>query len=200
PPEIPLGSLHKCITHLALTVDYYPDWLDLAKKCSRVEKLEIGGTSFQSANISVSDLEVLHEILTGLRSLSFDDVGIIGEMPETITPCDTVLDLTLTPVNSPILSQYIAQKYRKIERLCIRHMPLPPCQTTEAQVIAMARSFRRLKWFQHDTFLNCLSFHKSLLKIFREIGAPLANLQMEGFGFSSNAATINNFKETLSKV
>ncbi|KAG0164186.1 hypothetical protein DFQ30_010387 [Apophysomyces sp. BC1015] len=202
-PSTPLDVFQKHITSLCITLYNYPEWIDLIPKLPCIEDLKVSffdpETSHNSGYITLSNVEMLHNSLLHLRSLTMDSVSTHGDMPEHITPCDTIRSLSWTPVRSRLWGLYFARKYTNLKEL---HLNVSRFNDdVNEEVITLAKSCRHLEsFFCHGYNTRPYVTHRDALKILHEIGAPLTSFSLHEWDYPTYAATVDSFHRTVSKI
>ncbi|KAG0171022.1 hypothetical protein DFQ30_001642 [Apophysomyces sp. BC1015] len=143
---------------------------------------------------------MLHDSLPRLRSLTMNGVSIYGDIPEHITPCDTVRDLSWAPADGHLWGPYFARKYTKLKKLKMR-LWWENCEDTRDDIIMLVKSCRHLEWFDCWGKERISSIiYREALKVFHEIGAPLTYFNFNNWDSLLYAATVDSFYRTVSNV
>ncbi|KAG0172181.1 hypothetical protein DFQ30_011005 [Apophysomyces sp. BC1015] len=202
PRDFPLDFLRHRVTSFTIGVDVYPEWLGLVAelRCTEyLRALRVGDSTMRTARISLRQFEALHEALPRLHTFEIDGIAIYGEMPERVTPCDRLRTLTLNRIDGLLWGQYFAQKYKNLEKLRFG-IGKEFNGDEEAEAMVLARSCQGLRCF-HFCWNPCFyNTGERFMKIFRQIGAPIANLALFDTGPSQYAISVNRFHRTLSHI
>ncbi|KAG0164859.1 hypothetical protein DFQ30_009310 [Apophysomyces sp. BC1015] len=199
--DFPSSLFQKQITKLHLNVVDSPEkWLDLVTHLPCIEKLTVGFGNLAYIDtqkcISLSDLEKLHSSLPRLRSFEMQNVATYGEMPEYITPCDTVCELILSPLNACLWAEYFAQKYTNLKIFTLmNHFS----GEVKADTMVFLKSCKHLEQFHCLDSTNTI-FYQDAYKTLYEIDAPLARLEFFEWSTIPYEETVNNFHRTVTNI
>ncbi|KAF7730306.1 hypothetical protein EC973_002550 [Apophysomyces ossiformis] len=199
PLMLPAGFLQKRLTHLVLTIDDFSEWIAGMPLLPAIEDLTIYFRfKWKSGGwIQIDDLERLHEALPHLQSLTLEDVGISGEIPEQVVPCRTLRNLSLKWYSGYLWGQYFSQKYTNLETLTLSKHPLMYTTDVKLEILSLASSCRYLK----KLTMNGREDYQFFLSILQTIQAPLTNIT--SYSHNSNAwflKAIRSFRQSLSTV
>ncbi|KAF7725653.1 hypothetical protein EC973_009460 [Apophysomyces ossiformis] len=190
------------ITELCINKRKYEEWIHLLAELPCIEVLSMGHKpkyrseiSPRDCQISFCSLEKIHAYLPRLRSFSIHPCIVVDQLPKSITPCDTVRELTFYPTESYYWGKYFAQKYTHLEKLSISILSFEPIDMT-AELVALAKSYRYLQEFEcRDNEEYCI-----FLDALASVRAPLKNLSFHSWDQQWATQTLDQFKQTVTSI
>ncbi|KAG0177632.1 hypothetical protein DFQ29_004621 [Apophysomyces sp. BC1021] len=205
--EKPLGFqlelFQKQITRIHISVDQYPEWIDLVSTLPYIRDLEVDFGSIEPSGstkyMALSDLEMLLNSLPRLHSLTMNRFSTYGDLPEDIAPCDTLNSLVLLPFAGGLWGSYFARKYTTLKKLELRTREYDSADLL-MEIMTLVKSCRHLNRFtcsQEDIFSG---IHKNVLRILFENGEPLTYLDVSHYDACSYEMLVYDSHQTLSNA
>ncbi|KAF7729635.1 hypothetical protein EC973_004008 [Apophysomyces ossiformis] len=200
PRRWPPHFLRDTMTSLSFHTVDCSEWMDVLTKLSSLECVRIFlaiNNAHLHGNMSCTQLEKLHQCLPRLRDLTLNRVAIYGDLPEPITPCDTVRLLCLKLNHGSRFGEYFARKYTHLEMLHL-DATYSDLIDVETQIKPLARSCGKLKSL--TVIENGPSVYSKFLNVLQGTAAPLSNFKDDGYDEPWKITTISSFRETLSEI
>ncbi|KAG0166056.1 hypothetical protein DFQ30_007640 [Apophysomyces sp. BC1015] len=200
PLDLSSSIFQKQITRLRLGLENHPVWLDLMARLAYIEELNLcfdfPTPKGVEGRVSLSDLNKLHNSLPHLRLLVLEEVSMYGEMPEYITPCDTVRDLRITPLDDRLWSEYFARKYTNLKTLALTIWTGDEFIATTMKLLESCQHLER--FYCPHSFSEVM--YPAAYQTLHEIGAPMTHLNFGNWDTIPYEAVVNNFRRTVSSI
>ncbi|KAG0172178.1 hypothetical protein DFQ30_011002 [Apophysomyces sp. BC1015] len=203
PKEIISEFLQSRTTELTIHVSSYKELKDAMSELPRIEKLKIVGTYDISRTagpeISLGEIEALHNILPRLQTFEMIYITIYGELPQHITTRDKIHMLNLCSIKGSRWGKYFGQKYTNLQELGIS-FGIPTDMAARPELVYLASSCLRLKRLSNYCKTGDGELEQNLWEIFQRVGAPMSELNFSLPNITKYKTIITDFHGTLSHV
>ncbi|KAG0167354.1 hypothetical protein DFQ29_000505, partial [Apophysomyces sp. BC1021] len=206
-PTSSLDFFRNRLTRLTIACADSSEWNDFVTELPCIEILTLtpidpwsSDETKNTLSISILGLEMLHKSLQFLQSLTMMSFVLHGEIPNDITPCDTVHELVLYANNAYLWDRYIARKYTTLETLKISSINVDD-ENNRAEIMTLIKSCRHLKWFESSLCRGDLvGIHQQILDTLYEMGTSVTSLNVDGWDVLPYTTIVSRFHKTLSSI
>ncbi|KAF7727353.1 hypothetical protein EC973_007662 [Apophysomyces ossiformis] len=175
-----------------------PGWINQAAGLKCVRSLSIVGTADNEEMLSV--LERVCKVFPELEELSFVDCLLGKNMPSNIKiePCKTVRALSFKAYDATLWPRYLAEKFPNVESI-VAGFYGNTNESAREGVLELVKAYPQLKYLRTDHDCDWRK-NKQFVEKLREIGAPLADLNLDQWSAEACVKAINDFQGSLTKV